>query len=191
MRNDEHVAVRAGAADSADDPVGSLAHLLERLPVRPRPPPDRPVREVAADLVRGPTLQRAIVPLHQIVVGYGDVTEAGDPGGLCGTRQRAGQDQAEAMTSQAAAEVARLLAPVLGQGDVRPTRVAPESCPFGLAVADEPRMPIRRRLQRHAQVRSLVSGGALSAGSAAKNSRACQPKSGAMATPGTWAMRVL
>ena len=102
------------------------------------------------------------------------------------------------MAGQPAPEVERLLAAGLGQWHVGPPGVPAQPGPFGLAVANEPELVVgvgrwhrpARICHRQADPRS-ASGTAVAPGSAAKNSRDRQPKTGASIAPGNCEIRVL
>ena len=97
------------------------------------------------------------------------------------------------MAGQPPPSASGLLPAELGQRDVRPAGVAAEPRPLGLAVADEPELALRPAVagSRPAAIGSVTRRGRssgvgplASAGSAAKNSRGRQPKTGASSVAG-------
>ena len=96
------------------------------------------------------------------------------------------------MTLEPPAKGTCLLASAFRQRDVGSTGVSSQPRPFGLAVANQPDVPVVPGWRRHAQDdRSVVSGLAESPGSAAKNARDRQPNNGARRTAGTCPILVL
>src|SRR5436190_14075818 len=135
MGEDEDVAI--DGPESFDETVCSSGDVLDRLAVRPGPIPDRPSRVLLADVGRAPALERPVVPLAEVWIGL-RVREAGNPGRVRRTGQRARDDEHEPVVGQASTERPRLVAPGGGERDVRSPRVATVTRPFGLAVPNEP-----------------------------------------------------
>ena len=138
VREDQDIAVRG--ADPGEHAVGPCADLFDGLAVRPRPGPDRPARVVVADVRGQATLECAVVPFPQVRVDDRGLTEARQLCRFRRARHRAGEDEPEGGAGQPPAEGERLFATGLGQRDVGAAGVTAKTRPFGLAVADEPRV---------------------------------------------------
>ena len=104
VAEEQGVAGDVGRQAARDDPVGAGPDLVDGLAARPRPGPDRPVGVLVADVGGQPALERAVVPLHQVRVGFRLRAEAGEAGRVGGAGEGTGQDEAERMAVEPAAE---------------------------------------------------------------------------------------
>src|SRR6516225_2150159 len=87
MRKYRHIPL--DAAHLGDGPIRTDADLLRSLPLRAPVAPEVPLRPLPEDVPPGPTLVRAVVPLHQIRPDLRPVSEAGQLSRVTGSRQRA------------------------------------------------------------------------------------------------------
>src|SRR6185503_20442913 len=127
----------SGGQQGLDDPVRSLAELVQRLATDDRVAPDGPAGNLLRDVDTGPALVHPVVPLAEIVVQFDPVAEPGEARGLEGPREWAGQDARERSAGQGRSELTRCLATGVGERDVRSAGVAAGPRPVGLAVADD------------------------------------------------------
>ena len=172
---------RRGRASAGEDAVRAGTDLVERSrrPATARSRSTSPGSRRGCRRSGGPRERRS--PTPQVRVGHRDAVEAGESGGLRCARERAGQDETERVAGQASAECARLLATRRRSAGRRSGRCGVRDVPTRSRRGG----PARRRCSGSGvvgrQVRS--TGGPRrarrSAGSAAKNSRGRQPKSGA------------
>ena len=107
--------------------------------------PDRPVRSVGPDLERRPALVVAVVPLDEVGIDPDAVGEPGKSRRVQRPRERARDDRGECMAGQPRCQVERLLAADRGERDVGQAGVATRTCPFGLAMPDQPNRGTGRR----------------------------------------------
>jgi hypothetical protein len=120
------------------DPIGPVADLIHRLAPGPWSVPDAPARVFAHDVHRRPTFERPVVPLPEVAVDDRDDAESGQPGGVHGPGERAGQDERELLAGEAPTESLRLGPTNIVERQIRPTRVAQLARPLGFAVTGKP-----------------------------------------------------
>src|SRR5437899_3291078 len=102
------------AAHPSDKAIGPGGDVLRRFSVRAAVAEHLPAWPLLEDVLGPLALETAIVPLHQVRIDIGNLPEAGQRAGLCGTLQRTGENPGERKTLQPLAEQAgALLSPFI------------------------------------------------------------------------------
>ena len=185
MGEQQHVAVDVGGEAVLDAAVGTPPDVIDGLALGPRAGPDTPVGDLGADVLGGPTLELAVIPLAQVRIDD-RVREAGQVGGLGGPGSRTGEHEGEMVSGQPRTQGHGLAAALLGQGNVAAAGVPSGLRPLGLPVADEPDLTFRR-----GDAHRVASGRTVSSAVAAKNSRGVHPKAHASGRVGRVEILVL
>jgi hypothetical protein len=120
----------------SDDPIHSSSDLLRRLAARSTVAEDQPTRSRFVNLLRGQSFVLAVIPLHQIALGDGSVSESGQRTGFPGALQRAHQHEREGFLGQRGAEPLGKPAPIIGERYVGRAGVLTAQAPRGLTVPD-------------------------------------------------------
>src|SRR5207244_1917891 len=124
-------------SDLLDDPVGASSHAVDRLASRDAVPPDLPPGSFGPDVLRGPALVEAVVPLCQVVANLSHVPEPGDAARLAGSLQRRDEHAGEGPLAETAPDGDGVAATRGRERDIGPSRVAERRAPFGLSVAEQ------------------------------------------------------
>src|SRR2546423_4757707 len=131
----QHVAL--DTADLGDDAIDSAADIRGRFAAGSTVAPERPIRVGPGNLFGGETFVAAVVPLLQFrpYLGLRPVTR--QRAGIAGALQRAGQYHGELPGIELGAQRLRLSAPVIGEWNIRLTRMAAIAAPLGVPVAHQ------------------------------------------------------
>jgi len=135
---DQDVALRG--ADLGDHPVDSAADIRGLLTAGASVAPERPAGTDLRDLFGRHPFIAAVVPLHQLRSWLRVRAITGQPAGLGGSLEGAGQHQRELPALQLRAQGLRLPAPLLGEGNVGFAGVPTVKTPLCLTVPQEDRL---------------------------------------------------
>src|SRR5262245_44781186 len=104
----EYGQVSLQGSHSADDPVGSDAHLIRGFSARATVAEQLPIRALRVDLGGAATFILAIIPFSQIGIDLGHTAEAGEFGGPPRALRRTGQYLGQERSAQPLTESAGL-----------------------------------------------------------------------------------
>jgi hypothetical protein len=134
----EQEGVAFGLAGAGDDAGGAFTDLFDGFAVGDAVAPEVPAWAGLADVGGAFAFVVAVVPLHQVGVEEGAVTEAGKACGFAGAEQGACQDELEVDLRETGRELAGAVFAFFGQGEVGVAGVGAGEAPGGFPVADEP-----------------------------------------------------
>jgi len=133
----EHGDIPCRSVDSGDDPVDACGNLSRALAVRAAVAEDQPIGLPRPNLLRCEPLVVPVVPLAQIVLELHLRPEAGELARLPCSLQRAAQHQREGFRGRVRLPESRDTATVLGERNIRHTRMPPVQAPFRLAMPNQ------------------------------------------------------
>src|ERR1019366_6215664 len=122
-------------------PIRPRPHLLHRLPTHNRVVPHTPPRNLRLNLIRGPALIHAVVPLPQPVVDHGHVAEPRNLARLPRPPHRAPQHRRKLRSRQKLPQRHRPFPPTLGQRKVGSARMPSLRAPLRLPLPHQPQLP--------------------------------------------------
>src|SRR5580765_1770618 len=150
-RKNQHIAL--DPTHATRDTLGPRSNLLRRFSIRAAVMEQLPVGVLRTNLRGSQTFELAVVPFDQIVIHFGDGSEAGEFAGASRTLQRTGENLCKSQSGQPFAKPASVAFPTLGQRHIGQSRVLSRETPGGLAV---PRQINRRKRFVHGA--SLIAG---------------------------------
>src|SRR6266571_2188565 len=134
-REEQHVSL--DRARTADDPVGSRAHLGGRFPAGAAVAEEVPARALRVDLGGAHALVVAVIPFEQVTIDLGRGSEAGQFAGPGRALQGAREHLGERVPLQPLPECLRVALAALGQGEIGEAGVLARQAPGGLAVTGQ------------------------------------------------------
>ena len=136
MCEQDHVAVDLQRL--LDHPLSTTTNLLDRLALRDRRRPDRPIRLSNPNLLRRLSFINAIVPFKQVIVHARPVAITGQFASPDGTTERTTEHGCELTTGQKSAQGRSFPLTRRIQRDVGPACMLLGCAPVRLSVADQP-----------------------------------------------------
>jgi hypothetical protein len=130
----EYSQVSLESPRSADDPVGSDAHLIRGFSAWATVAEQLPIRALHVDLGGAATFILAIIPFGQIGIDLGDIAKAGEFGSPLRALRRTGQYLSQVRSAQPLSESAGLPFAVFGQRQVGAAGMLPGQGPGGFTV---------------------------------------------------------